>query len=656
MLKINFVLIMVLMIDVYTKAVAISGNYNWEEFPALTEISEEEAKENVIGLYQFERDEFYQDNFGNLLMYNIFHKKVKITDDEYINSFNKIYISMSDVIEIVEVKARSINPDGTVVNFNKENIKEINDEEGSEGYKIFAIEGIQQGADVEFFYVRKMHYNFLGRSYLQNKFPVKKVRYELICPENYLFEFKVYNHDSTMNVIKEDETSRYFIELNDIKGLNIPRYAYYNPLRIRIEYRLEKDTKGGITANYTWDEAARRVFNMTYELSKKEIKSLTKFIRKELPPVSGSDKEKVLIIEDYLKKNINVQQYGPSQFTDLDYVIKQKITNERGMTKLLANIFEHYNIEHEVLLTVERDNVKFDPDFQTWNYLQDYLIYIKGPDLYLSPANPEFRLGLVPALLTATHGLFIEPVKMLSYESALGKVKYIPPLSYNRNFDNMLIDIEIDEITDKALVGIEMSMNGLSGGYVDEIYKLVEENKKEEFLKGIMNNAIEQGNLIKIEHREKSELTVDDTIEGPRFTIYAEYGSASLLERAGNNYILNIGVTIGEQVEMYQEDERVHDVENNYNRWYYRQINVKVPEGYEIKNPEASNMNIVFKEEGRKVHGFESAFKINGDVYTVIIDEYYKKIFTDKSLFEEFKSVVNAAADFNKVSLILEKK
>jgi hypothetical protein len=47
---------------------------------------------------------------------------------------------------------------------------------------------------------------------------------------------------------------------------------------------------------------------------------------------------------------------------------------------------------------------------------------------------------------------------------------------------------------------------------------------------------------------------------------------------------------------------------------------------------------------------------VNGDVLDIEIFEVYHSSFTPKSVYEDYRKVINAAADFNKVVLILEKK
>ena len=53
--------------------------------------------------------------------------------------------------------------------------------------------------------------------------------------------------------------------------------------------------------------------------------------------------------------------------------------------------------------------------------------------------------------------------------------------------------------------------------------------------------------------------------------------------------------------------------------------------------------------------GFVSGYKLEGKVLTITVEEYYKKVQLPISAYADFQKVINAAADFNKVTLILEK-
>ena len=54
--------------------------------------------------------------------------------------------------------------------------------------------------------------------------------------------------------------------------------------------------------------------------------------------------------------------------------------------------------------------------------------------------------------------------------------------------------------------------------------------------------------------------------------------------------------------------------------------------------------------------GFVSSYKLTGNTLDVEVLETYRNIKYLPSEFEVFKKVINAAADFNKVVLVLEKK
>jgi len=139
------------------------------------------------------------------------------------------------------------------------------------------------------------------------------------------------------------------------------------------------------------------------------------------------------------------------------------------------------------------------------------------------------------------------------------------------------------------------------------------------------------------------------------FIIKSKIESASIFERAGDRFLLKLGEVIGPQTELYQEKERLLDVENEFNRLYDRNIKVKIPPGYRIKNLEDLKMYVAHEKDGEPVFLFKSDYQVEGNVVNVQIDEYYKIIDREIEYFEEFRTVINAAADFNKVTLVLEK-
>jgi len=95
---------------------------------------------------------------------------------------------------------------------------------------------------------------------------------------------------------------------------------------------------------------------------------------------------------------------------------------------------------------------------------------------------------------------------------------------------------------------------------------------------------------------------------------------------------------------------------------YYRRIEFVVPDGYKIAD--ASKLKMDFKhtnDKGKVTMEFKSEYKVQGNKLIVDCTEYYRQISYPVELFEEFRKVINAAevinaaADFNKIAIVLEK-
>jgi len=127
--------------------------------------------------------------------------------------------------------------------------------------------------------------------------------------------------------------------------------------------------------------------------------------------------------------------------------------------------------------------------------------------------------------------------------------------------------------------------------------------------------------------------------------------------KIGDIYLFKVGMVIGPQSELYSEEKRVSDAENESNHGYTRVIVFEIPEGYKATNLEALNMNVAcIDSNGTRSAEFISSYKIEGNKITVTVEENYKKVIYPLAQFEDFRKVINAAADFNKIVVYFEKK
>jgi len=627
--------------------------YHWDENRSRIELNDVEKDLPVILLkYHLGYQYVYEGDDREQFMYVTRHKIIRVNNDQAIHENNKIYISTGDAGNIIHLKARAIQPDGQVVGLDQNNIREIKDEEGS-GYRIFAIDGVEKGSEIEYYYTIKSHARYFIREFFQYNMPLKDASFNLSLPGNLKFAIKSYNGFHPVEIIKENDTLRiYKVAMHDIPALHDEKFSQPSNRKMRIEFKLAYNSIKGDGRLFTWADVSKRIYHSMYHFDKESRKNVNKLIKKIQIDKNASDKDKIIQIEEHIKTGFYVQEGSPEVVENINEIIRNKYGNERGLTKLYSALFDQLNIDHELVITIGRDKVLFDGSLDTWSYLDDYFFFFPKTGLYMAPYFMEYRLGIIPAKYTATQGLFIKRVQIRDFETAIGEIRIIPALPYEQNISTLNLTIKIANDISNSDITMSHSYSGYEAVFFRGFYPLLEKDKKTELLE----------NLVKFigQDAEISQLSVENTAlnyenNQKPFTINSTFKSASLIENAGHRYIIKIGDMIGPQTELYQKEERTCRVENDFNRDYIREITLLIPKGYTIKNPDDLNMNIYAKDEGNRVYSFTSTYRLEGNKLQIKIEEYYKKIYYPKEKFEDFRRVINAAADWNKIALVLIK-
>ena len=213
------------------------ADYNWEEDRKRNEIpSYLEDEVSVVFLDKSMIEYFYLAEEENVVLYKTHHIIRWLGTTDAVERYNAIYIPLGEGT-LEKLKVRSISPDGKVVISGQDNLKEIKDEESGRGYKMFAIEGIEKGSEIEYFYTTKEPVfggNQEGREYMQTGTPTRNVSFELISPSFLDFEVKSYNGlpdaELTEDSVSEKRIQR--IELDSIPPLFDEPFAYADPNKI----------------------------------------------------------------------------------------------------------------------------------------------------------------------------------------------------------------------------------------------------------------------------------------------------------------------------------------------------------------------------------------------------------------------------------------
>ena len=634
----------------------ILKDYDWEEKPVLHKLSEDELAEQKIILKDKRVIEFFYDEENQLHEYSLKHKIIRVNSDKAIQYNNRIYIPFSNNMKVVREKARVINSEGKVRELKEEDIREAKDEETNQTYRYFAVEGVDIGSEVEYYYLVDKFPNYMGSLItLQEEETVKNAAVEIISPKNLIFAVKSYNGLPEMqNDTAHEELNYLKVEADRIPPLKQEESATYLPHLMQLIYKLDKDLLSGQKNMVSYDDAAKAVYLSVYgEMSGKADKKLRKLIGNEKFDVAGDQKEQVRKVENYIKSNFTIVDYAAAELADVEEMLDSKVCNEVGVTKLLAAIYKRLGIPHRIVLTSDRNSLRFDPEFEAYNFLQHYVIYFPEIDLYLAPTMTFMRLGFIPPGWTHNYGLFLEPFAMGDFETALPKINFIEAPGYEESTDNLQVNVQFDmENIGKLNIKVIRESKGYYALNTQPYYDLLNEAQKSEVSESIIKNISPDAVI----HSIRTENEGSTLFGAKPFVVIADITSGAFIEKAGPKYLFKVGELIGPQIEMYQEEERKLEVETDFARKYHRVIRFNVPEGYEMKNLDKLNMDVNYAEEGDTLMTFNAHYERKEDQVTVTIIEYYKQVVYPLELFPAYRKVINAAADFNKVTLILEEE
>lgn len=653
MLKTKLVLALVLITQILqSQNTPFYTNYTWEENPSYK--IEEGTNDPIIALKDKTLTEFFFQEAG-LVEYFLEHRVLWLNSDEKIEGYNKVYLPYSSTSKLKVNKARVITKEGKILDLDESKILTAQDEETGRNYKFFAFEGVEKGSFIEYLYVVQRYPRYKGNRILfQSDYKKNNVEFDLYAPKNLVFDFKTYNNTPAIALdTLTTEKLHWQLKMDDVKALDKEETSAYNASKKAVIYKLDRNTADNSKDISSYSKVSQNLYSYYYpsDINGKTQNLIKKFIKEATEGKNIEGEALIRKLEFYIKSNVFKTNDGSENFSDLNEVINKKIANETGLLKLYTALFKSLNIKHELVVTSDRQHLKFDKSFEANTFLTDFLIYFNKTKTYLSPIELDSRYGFPPAYLTDNYGLFIKEVAVGDFVSGLGRIKYIKPIKADKTLDKMIIDIYFDnDNISNCNIKLDRSMSGYYAAYFQPHIHLIKEKDKlvESFAKRINDD---------VTITKKELVNGDPELFGIKpIQFLLDFNSEVFIEKAGNKYLFKVGELIGRQMELYQEKERVLPVENEFTRSYDRTINIKIPEGYKVANLDDINIKNTFSKDGEELLVFDSHYEINDTNLIIKADEYYRENIISTENYESYRTVINSAADFNKLVLVLEPK
>jgi hypothetical protein len=655
----------------------------WADTPLIHPVPPEHASQpavmliNDIGIdYRVEGD--------YIVKHSSQHSLIKVLDTRGVNTYSTITIPLNLGTKVSLVKARTISPSGKIHVIDKKRIL-IGYGENNKYVIVIPTEGVEVNSEIEYLVKEINPCDYFGKMYFQYSIPVAKTRFTISYLKNMVVEGKSYNNFPVIKPEYINNRNRYLIEMDNIPALLPEENSYYNLRRMAYEYRVSNylnENKEKIKLN-TWNNFARRHFDLFYKLTKNERKAANNYLSELGVLANGDEATNIRKIEQGIKKHIalydrvdyderkevmayqsirsmSINAAGYDNPKDvLDTIITKKSASEYGYIKLFSACLTQAGVAHEIGWAWDKTKFNFDPKFESWLGLGDHpVIYFPHQKKFLSPINRSIRYPIVTTPVIGSKGLFITIPTKGEVTGTLYKTRRITPLTAQETKHDISAVVSFNKNMD-AKVDVSHEWYGYQSVNIRSELPFVRNENMKKYAAEVLDLTSNYNNIISYNF---SNDDYSNYYTNTPLTLYASVNVPTLVNKAGNRYLIKAGKLIGNQDNLYPEKERLLPVDINYPKSYNYTITVDIPKGYKILNPEAIRMSADYLNgELDQVIGFASDYKLikdtkNGDKLVITVSESYSQLHFSVFEFERYRNVLNTAADFSNLTLVLGKK
>ena len=657
--------LLIVLIFVNTFAYAqFHRTYSWSEKPVNVQEMDSSFQESSIGFLNKYIVEFKEVNDSIDNSFEKFltrHTIIKILDSVGAEYHKIIYIPMYNSDYLVDLKLRTIDSTGLVVNFDNSTLTELDNKEFNKNFKIYQVPELQKNSTLECIYTTKERNEIHGSQILQEEYFNAKTEFILI-PNNFKSKVKSYNTNEVFNLELMDNIKVKKITINNLNSIDNEEYSTLQANRVNVSYQCYISDQVTSQSEF-WENINESIYPIAFPKKySKELIELNEIILNEFKLTKSNAKlknkyvsetfKKINIIDNYIKNNFTVLENGNADLSRLDYILKNKKGSNIGIVQLYSSLLLYNKIDYELLITSNRYFNRFDPDFFNPDNLREILFYIPEIKKYIIPDRKEYRVGEAPFNVLGNYGIYIDKNKDYYFSTIIENDKKYSTINRTINVDfKKMQEAVISEtqeftghwaITNRAM--LNLSNNLTSDEFKD--YLTTSGIKGKKIIEySIINKDIYQPNynnpfIVKSIISAESILTSDNKTR----------------KRKNKRYVFNLGSVIGTQSELYSNNERINPIEIRYPNYYDYKISVKIPRGYKVEGVENININENYISNGEIVAKFESRYLIEGNQLNISIKEFYKSLNYSKSKYNDFRKVINAAADFNKLDIVFIRK
>ncbi len=370
---------------------------------------------------------------------NEVNEKYAVTDGTYVDDYRRIKIFTQegtvqgnveipfrkDSADIKDLRARTIEPDGSIVNFTGKPFEKIIEKRSGEKYlaKTFTLPDVQPGCIIEYKYRIQYKPLFLHDEYwvLSSDLYTREGHFSIFpyssSYQNFPLNFRQFGL-SVKATPERQPNGSYALTVRDIPG--VEDEAYMPPLKIiqaRVEfYHLDEGTPQNETQDHFWARTGKKWNDdLEHFISKKNAldQEVSRIVSPSDPPevklrkiyarvqqirdlsveTAKTEKEQK---EENLKKNSNVED-----------MLHHGYGNSREINYLFVGLARAAGFDSSEVFVAPRNNNFFFPQLQDPSELGEDIVWVQDgtQEYFLDPASMYFPFGVLPWFEANTKGL-----------------------------------------------------------------------------------------------------------------------------------------------------------------------------------------------------------------------------------------------------------
>ncbi len=541
---------------------------------------------------------------------------------------------------------------------------------------------------------------------LSSNYPIVFSRLAVEVENDYFLNMESYNGAPE---IKEEETDkrvtrRYSLETSDIEKSDFPRWFYplkeLPALKFQVTFALKRtnelrskvfmaDKDAERKASVSKDEIMEYYSSQFDADNKRDVRQVLDYLEDN----NITDKREQMVKGLYYIRHMSYNRFiellvardnGISTYPepcDMDYVI----LNENRFVNYMAGLAKQLKIDYDIIVATPEFNGPIEDLLLRSNVSYGLRFNFDDP-LYFFNLSPHVQADYFPMYLEGTKVYKLSVVKDRKIEAV--ELDYLPTTTSEENTSKESLKVQLSNDFKTFTIDRNLQFSGhfkteeidsriFFGDYLDEEFKHFNtkhfyncKKKQKKYFADVENkmNAVMKTYKDNVEEKlsERVGSSYDVTVDDYTYSVVStsRYDNNPLeindhytikdefVKKAGPNYIVEVGSFIGGQIQIKEDEiERSHNVYLNHAKTFIYEVEINIPEGYEVVGLDKLNKNL-----SNSTGSFVSVAKIENGTLKFHTKKVYAKRNYTKAEWPEMLPWLKEAYDFSQEKVMFKKK